>query len=146
MSLLSTANRKLNLTLEIDGQLVTYYYESLSPYTTYKNDSLIATQKSIDNHALAKDTAVYNKQTYEIFCICVALTASQVTIQDQKKVIDKDSNQNADPGQTFSKRSPDYDRTDEKDQFVSVLKRDTNRFLTFETTKLKFVDVREFLH
>ena len=63
----------------------------------------------------------------------------------KKKVIDKDSNQNADPGQTFSKRSPDYDRTDEKDQFVSVLKRDTHRWLALTTTKLKFVDIKEFL-
>ena len=37
--------------------------------------------------------------------------------------------------QTFSKRSPDYDRTDEKDRLLSVLKNDTHRFLKFETTK-----------
>ena len=52
---------------------------------------------------------------------------------------DEDCDQNNDP-ETF-----DYDRTDDTDQFLSVLKRKNNRFLTFVTTKLKFVDVMEFL-
>ena len=87
----------------------------------------------------------FNSNFYDLNLIAGTLLRHFNDIQPFKAPGGLHSRVKTDESDTHTNRQYGYDKTYEQDVFVSVLKRDTHRWLALTTTKLKFVDIKEFL-